>query len=844
MPNEPTKEQAERAQAEFRRVLDASVPAYELGQQKLFHDDDENYIRREVDRKLYVPRLPDAGDQERKWLTRLKSMSYAEYWQERASAMPFVAGEGGKSVAWLCARAEAAAKALNALLPRDAYDYRGRPNPGQYYFWHALTSKNDRLGHQRLSALRAAAVEAREWEVKWFAEFLTGGLNQVGGTPEGMSDFRIEVLCGLRRWNGDVIRLVQMKNFLGEESKVLVLEAECFKSPEHFRAWCLKQGPFSWHGNQTQLQDLHWDTNRQIAWRVMHEVDAMGWHAIKRRTAEGTETWQSEQAGLLHGIWFYGDTAYYEGRALERDRDNVYTVGDEGYFLAEHGRESEYALGQPMMRPTMRLGDLLTLKDLEEFTHKPAPRAVADRLKGKEGKERKTRTSDWFDEAELMRAYFEEISQRLYDTVGSYEAYLAMGAVFAYAAAPEIFKRYGLFSGLWVAGQMESGKTVFTEWLMHLAGFNVSAGISALKSTAVGILQESQNYSNLVLWIDEFRQGQVGEDKVGIFRDAYNRQPPVKWNPAGIQRKIKTAFLISGESTSSDAATRSRYPHVQISASRRIKNHLTWCTKQKGNFFVFWRLLMERRTEFVRSVFQYLEEFVARPGTVSEREKMVHGIDWAGMRAMADLLGVKLALAFDDFVLDHMEHAAVDVTADTNINVFWTDLISAFNADAVPTDCFRIERADEATEYPSGRRWTSYVLFCEPNGMISALAAHLRKQGQSVSLRRNDLRDQLSKNPYWIPTIHGRAHKKRFGSGSAGGIQAWGFRLDDHPLGRQDVTEEEFKASLNGAPKSLNAEVTPFTFKDGDPRKGPLFAIVHELERLEEKKRRENEEEE
>lgn len=853
MAYEISKEAAESARTAFRRVIESALPAYELGQLNLFHDDDENHIRREVERKLYTARLPNAGDAERKWVTRLKEMSHPDFWKQRSSALAFAEDAGGKSVGWLCARAHAQASALAGLLPREAYDRRGRPNPGQYYFWHPLTFKNDKQGFSWFNELRKAAIEAREWDVKWFAEIMMGGADKPGGTVEGRSDFKIEVLCGLRRWNGEVIRMVRLKNMLGEESEILVLEAECFKAPEHFRAWCLKQGNFSWHGNQNQLQDLHWDTNRMTAWRIMTEVDAMGWHPAKRRRADGTSTWESEHEGLLNGIWFYGDAAYHNGQLLEADRDNIYKVDGEGFFLADRGRESEFELGRPLMQPRVKLGDLLTLRDLEDFSHKPAPKSAAERIQKEAGTKTKTKTetlSAQFDEKELLRAFWNEMGTRFYETAGGHEANLALGAMFSYAAAPELFAAHGLFPGLFIHGQMESGKTKFTEWLFHLAGFSINAGISAIKSSAVGILQASQNYSDLPLWIDEFKQGHVGEDKVGIFRDAYNRLSPVKWNPSGINRKIRTAYVISGESTSSDAAMRSRYPHVQISAPRRLRNNLVWFGQHKNKFFVFWRFVMERRPEFVKLVFKYLALFVNAPGSINEREKMVHGIDWASYRAMTDLIGgepienycrtcVKVSgcqcsvcggevptKSFDDFMVEHMSRAATDVTADTNINIFWTDLIAAFNDDAIPLECFRIESEVLSGGYPAGQHWMSYSLFLEPNLTISTLAAHLRKQGSSVSLRRNDLRDQLSKNDYWI---HGNI-KKRFGHGLAGGIHAWGFLLDKHPLGRQEVTKQEFEESLDLRQKSIDAAVQFHTFLDGDPRKGPLFAIIHKIE--------------
>ena len=168
---------------------------------------------------------------------------------------------------------------------------------------------------------------------------------------------------------------------------MMPLEAEWFKSPEAFREWCIERGNFTWKGNQTQLHDLQWDVSARNAWRVMVEVDAMGWHPIKRKLPNGEETAESTTPGVLHGLWAYGDCAYCNDEVLEVDRDGVYKVDNQGFYVAKRGRESEFALGQPCLRPKTKLTDLLTFKDIEEWQFKPAPRSdrsgKSDSLAGK-----------------------------------------------------------------------------------------------------------------------------------------------------------------------------------------------------------------------------------------------------------------------------------------------------------------------------------------------------------------------------------------------------------------------------------------------------------------------------
>ena len=113
------------------------------------------------------------------------------------------------------------------------------------------------------------------------------------------------------------------------------------------------------------------------------------------------------------------------------------------------------------------------------------------------------------------------------------------------------------------------------------------------------------------------------------------------------------------------------------------------------------------------------------------------------------------------------------------------------------------------------------------------MAQYLRKQGEKVSLRRSDLQAQMSKNDYWIPGNH----RKRFGD-EMSQVVAWGISMELHPLGRQAIALEDFQAALDDRQKTLADLPGEDLFKDGDPRKGPLFAIVHAVLEKEDQKRR------
>ena len=210
---------------------------------------------------------------------------------------------------------------------------------------------------------------------------------------------------------------------------------------------------------------------------------------------------------------------------------------------------------------------------------------------------------------------------------------------------------------------------------------------------------------------------------------------------------------------------------------------------------------------------------------VSSRDRITHAVAYAGFAAATVIFESHDAAEvseFRKFVANHARRAAADVATDVNVNVFIQEVITAYAGGEIPDDCFRVESEmkDFPPDEPDQGRWTSYILFMDPNRVIDWLAIHLRKIGSPLPLRYKDLRDQLSKNDFWYRSDNGKKLVKRIGGTPC---VPWGIILDKHPLGYQRTTDEEFRASLR-TEKTL-ADVGHM-FKDGDPRKGPLYAIV------------------
>ena len=795
-----TLAQHEGLRQAFESAFDAAVLPERIGQLELFSDEEERFLQQEVARLLYEPKLPSAMDAERKWVDQLRELSRDE-----------------SLVVGMKAAAGRYAAALEKCLPEQKFIRRGKgwlTLPGCYYTRKPVTAKTNKGLFTAALTLRQEAKETAQPLKKWLAEFI------LAGEPAAVSNFKMECLYLLRGADGNVTRLVRLVNTRGEMSAgrevggADLLPSDMYAGAEKFRQWVASKGNFTWGGDggagNTELQSLQWDVTVDAAFRVVQLIEYCGWHEI----AATQDKPKVIEPGAVHlnGLWFYDEVAIApDGRFILPDEDGIFWHDGEGFAFSRKGREAEFTHGRPKMRPDLKIEQV-------RFD-------VADWEAGAQAMVR----------ANPLGAFFREVCQRFNDTAGGLEGWMAVGSVLAYAVAPELFQQRKLFPGLWVSGQMGSGKTTFISWLMSLAGFETSSGLGLISKnvTAVGVMCQMENYSNLPVWLDEFRQMQITDDKAAILRDCYNRQLAAKWSPDGFQRVIRTAALVSGESTTSDAATRSRYPHVQISEQRRVANHYEWMQAHQEFFFFFWRELMVRRAEYVALVLKQVEFWMehAELAAVPSRDRITHAVSYAAFAAAAFLFESHAAtelVEFRKFVGGHAAAAAADVKSDVNVNVFIQELIVAYNADAVPASCFRVERLqrDHPPGAPNQGVWDEYTLFIDPEQAISYLQIYLRKGGQNVSLKYKDLRDQLSKNNFWVPRLETGSLKKRFGSkGSLVLKLAWGIKADEHPLGYAPVSDEELLAAQVTAGDKPLGTIGP-VFKDGDPRKGPLFDII------------------
>ena len=804
-----SERQWQAAERAFEAALAQAVEPERAGQLDLFPDEDEEYIRRRVETLCWEPLLPNAGARERRWLKRLR---------------PYLRDES--LVVGLKLAVGRYIDAIEKCLPSQEYIRReGRSVylPGCYYARKAVTERSNKQLHTMCLELRQGAVMAEDWERKWLADLLLGGM------PAPISNFQIECLYLLVGEDGEVRRLVRLMNTKGEVNRAdeiggcVVLPNEMGSSAEKFRQWVQSVGNFTWGceggAGNVELQLLQRDLVEQVAYKSVNIVRYCGSYAVKGTS--GTE-------GASAVLWFGDDCVIApdrieEGKVvstptmLQPDRDGIYWYRGEGYALSKKGRELAFAQGRPRWRPDVRVEDV----EFDQTSWDPLARELARQ--------------------QPLGGFFREMARRFWDSAGGMDGWLTLGSTLAYAAAPEIFAQHGAFPGLWISGQMGSGKTVYASWLLALQGLRVSAGLGLISGgvTAVYIACQFENYSNLMVWLDEFRAAEVPTEKVPFLRDSYSRQLLGKWSPDGVQRVIRTAPLVSGESTSSDAATRSRYPHVLLAEEKRTANHLEWMGEHKDFFFLVFRELLLRRREYVELVLKQITMWMDHPDLerVPTRTRLTWAVAYAGFAATTVLLESHTAqetAAFRMWLSQAAATAAADVAGDVNVNVFIQDLITAYGAGEIDNDYLRVEGtaalhppgAPNQTDENGYGKWSSYVLYIQYDSVLAAMQGWARKNGLAMPLRSKDYRDQLKQYPFWEAPTKGGQIKKRMGpKGSMASKPVWGIRLDSHPLGYRPTPDDEVLAAR--APQPVAGQIGfSEPWPDGDPRKGPLYAVV------------------
>jgi hypothetical protein len=224
---------------------------------------------------------------------------------------------------------------------------------------------------------------------------------------------------------------------------------------------------------------------------------------------------------------------------------------------------------------------------------------------------------------------------------------------------------------------------------------------------------------------------------------------------------------------------------------------------------------------------------------VDDRARMVHGLAYAGFHAACEVFDVGMdPKPYWTWLVDHCKSSAAEIQKSVSVDLFWQEVLTAWDADAFghsPSDRRRYfqviedklakspvsEHQTKAGAEQSFKAWKSFLLYFRPGPVIELLRVFKRRSGGDLPISQSDLLNQMKTRPYWHPAKHPSGHRQKFGGKS--NQTCWGIKVDLHPLGLSRVSNAEFNDSFN-----QDAEPSAIFTADGwvDPRKGDLFALI------------------
>ncbi|HVM51258.1 MAG TPA: hypothetical protein VMU04_24725 [Candidatus Acidoferrum sp.] len=753
-------------QKQFEEVIHAAMPSSDWARSGRQPREVEAMFARRLKQMLYVPRLPSGGADEARIAMRLGRL---------ASKL----GSNGSSRLPLTARGR-----LRMLSGRY------RELTGRYYNFRPLP-EGKRPEWEKAQKEASAADDVELWRA---CEVV------LKGTPEPITDFVVEPLYVLVRVNGTRERIVRIRNVHGEVTELLHWPAEELATPKAMRIWLNNNSNCAnWEAGERELNRLGMDIGQAVNDRTVYEVPLRGQH-------------------YPSGIWFYADGALLNGKALYQDKNGIYWHNGKGYLPGDKDQEGEFfrmgprpGVPGPLMHPVVEVS------------------------------------------RDTAKEIFAKFAQDIHDAVGGYAGWLALGAVLAFFVAREIFDRYTGVPGLWTSGEPGQGKTSINRWLVRIHGFLVKQGVPIPGATAAALRGAMQQYGDLPLWLDEF-QARAEVWVTDIAKAAYERGGAPKRTFGDQPREVRTPLMISGVATSTDAQLRSRYVHVHVAAANRLNfnddRYREVETFADRELYKMGRFILANREEFARLVMGQIGFWTKDPklANCDDRSRIVHGAAYSAFVALASMLethGAEQFAQFKESVRGHVEGAQADVRDQLYVTLYFEHLLNAVKQEGFGDTISRLKEYFKVVDKPEDLKsppvsehqrqkgqesafcaWRSKLLYIQAQGSVEVVMAYRRRLGITENLSRKDLQEQMKGRPWFVPPPGKRsAHQVRFQSG--GQEVAWCIDVDRHEMGRLEVSDEDFDASLRREDGNWKTGLHEWA----DPRKGPLYSLIELLER-------------
>lgn len=621
------------------------------------------------------------------------------------------------------------------------------------YFVRRAPNPNTKAGEELINVINAAinlANEREEWSLKRALQ------ERLKGTPIAISNFIMTADFTLINCAGKREYLVRVRTTNNEKTESHVrIGGDSLSQPVGFREWCLSKVGATWAGGGDELNKLTMDIQARTAHRQIFELDTYGYCDDQK-------------------FWKFGNIAYTtDGKAILPDKNNVFWHDGFGYQT--------------------------------DFD----PKNIGT------GFEQKAPMFDHVLDESLAKASFEMLTEALFNAIGDFDGLLALGTIVAYFAHPELLKKYGGTPGLWLTGKRGGGKSTIAEWLMKIWGFKADKPIGLTADTTNNfVARELAKYGCLPVWLDEYRFDVTRSEVNDLLKNAFNRTAGGKaaFDQSKRTRSVRpeTMPLVSGESSTTDAATRSRYINVTVLEDRSRGDGLARLKMVKGfshNFQHLGHYLIKNRPTLVPAMLQILDDWVEDPGIskmIPEvRQRWVSGVPYAAWLATATAFNSK-GLSFKDpfksFAISHAEENRQENRQASFSSQFWINIITMLQSQAIPAKYFIQQYAKVSPEKRiehygdlnvDGR--DTQVMFIAMDIVHMAYEQEMRKANKPITLGLADLKREVSREKYWIRAKENQAHKIRIGDARP---TCWCIDLVLFPHGEE--FQDFFSSKTNG----------------------------------------------
>jgi hypothetical protein len=167
------------------------------------------------------------------------------------------------------------------------------------------------------------------------------------------------------------------------------------------------------------------------------------------------------------------------------------------------------------------------------------------------------------------------------------ETVLGIGWAIASIFADAIYDEFHSFPLLFVGGIKEGGKTSYCEFISSFHAVDNQVN-NADEITKVALSHMLRYFSNIIVWVDEYRPTDKMTAWEGYLRSIYNRQGAAKGLKDSTDqiRKVPVygTLMLSGEAMPSDSALNTRIISVNLDKRHIIGQHYQWLCANRYKF--------------------------------------------------------------------------------------------------------------------------------------------------------------------------------------------------------------------------------------------------------------------